>query len=95
MDMNKQIEYKGHKFNIKVEFNVRAERHIGGKKWHKVSINDMGASNWCFVIPEVLDSDLVKSISIAEHQAAAYVDGRSEDLPTPAVQELLALGFKK
>lgn len=44
--MNKIHEYRGYKFNIKVELNFRIEKCIGGKREHRITINDLGPSNY-------------------------------------------------
>ena len=46
MEMNKEYEYRGFKFNIKVKLNTKQERHIDGKIWHTVIINDMGMGSY-------------------------------------------------
>ena len=83
MEMNKQFEYKGYRFNIKVSFNVKAERHIGGKRWHRLSVSGMGARNWSFEKPEVLDEDLVGAINDIQKRAEEYIDGSVVDKLTP------------
>ena len=95
MEMNKQFDYKGYRYNVKVAFNVKAERHIGGKRWHKVSISGMGARNWGFEKPEVLDENLVEAINDIQKQAEAYIDGSIVDKLTPVQEALLAMGFHK
>ena len=43
--MNKQFEYRGFNFNIKVELNTKVEKCIGGERWHTVTTNCMDADN--------------------------------------------------
>lgn len=45
-EANQQFEYKGKNFNIKIEKNIRAERHIGGDRYHRLTVNDMGHSQY-------------------------------------------------
>lgn len=33
--MNKQFEYRGFNFNIKVELNTKVEKRIDGERWQK------------------------------------------------------------
>ena len=44
--LNKQYEYRGYTFNIGVELNTKAERHMNGKVWHTVIVNDMGFGSY-------------------------------------------------
>ncbi len=97
-EMNKTFKYKGYKFNIKVELSYKAERRIGGKVWHKITINNMGAANWSKSLEAVgvgnYDAyDLViEQISNAESLAKDYVNKR--DTRPEIEKELEELGFK-
>lgn len=91
-DMNKQFEYNGYKFNIKVEFNTKVERRIGGLRWHTVTINDMGHGNY-YEKKEYEDGNLVAGVQMIESRAKYYVDNRTDTNPLQD-QRLLDLGFK-
>jgi len=46
MTMNKEYKYRGSTFNIKVELYTSQERCIDGKKYHTVTVNDMGMGSF-------------------------------------------------
>lgn len=89
--MNKEFEYKGHRFNIKVKLNTEVERRPNGKIWHTVTINDMGLGNFYQSI-DVEDYDLVREITRLEVMAIASVDNTKRDRsPNPILYDL---GFR-
>ena len=44
--LNKQHKYRGYTFNIGVELHTKAERHMDGKVWHTITVNDMGLGSY-------------------------------------------------
>ncbi len=90
-EVNKIFEYKGYKFNIKVELHTKAERHAGGKVWNKVTISDMGSGNW-YKTAEVITEHIVLQINTLENMAKEYVDKR--DTRSDIEKELEKIGFK-
>lgn len=42
--LNKQFEYNGRTFNVKVVLNYAQERSLDGKTWHEVTVNDLELS---------------------------------------------------
>jgi hypothetical protein len=89
--MNKQFEYRGYNFNIKVELNTKAERHPNGKKWHTVTVNCMDKDNY-YKKREVEDDWLTMCIESEEIQARRYVNEIIDGKPTPD-KRLSQLGF--
>lgn len=87
---NKEFEYKGYRFNIKVELNTKIEKQLDGKLWHTIAVNDMGPSNYYRKF-DVLDFDLTTGISNAIDHAKAHVDDKTQ-LST-AEKTLINLGF--
>lgn len=91
--MNKQHEYRGYTFNIKVELNHRVERSLDGKREHKITLNDMGVSNYYqtkFCETPVLNLIITSMIHEAEIWVNKQIDGdKSEE-----VLILESLGFK-
>ncbi len=90
-EMNKQFEYRGYKFNIKVELFTQVEKRPNGITWHTVIINDMGQSNY-YKKDNVNDSLLMLHIASAENEAKKFVDTR-EDGEKPPHDKLAAIGF--
>jgi len=90
--MNKEFEYRGYKFNIKVELNTRVERRMNGDKWHTVITNCMDFDNY-YKKEEVKDKFLIMCVEDAERLAKKYVDEKIDGRPTPD-DRLSALGFK-
>lgn len=90
--MNKEFEYNGYKFNTSVELNAIAERRPDGKKFHKITTNDMGGGNFYITI-EVEDEELKEAISHHENQAKIYVDRREKKNLSPLKELLTELGF--
>lgn len=88
---NKELKYKGYNFNIKIELFSSVERRPNGKKWHTITINDMGTSNF-YIKKEILDENLEKEIFELEHKAKLHVDNKSEIREVDLRLEIL--GFK-
>lgn len=71
--LNKQFTYKEYTFNIKIELKTKIEKRIGGKIWHTVTTNDMGAGS--YYSKELVSDDLLESyISKCRELAYEYVD---------------------
>ena len=88
---NKIHEYKGYKFNIKVELNYQVERSLDGKREHKITFNHMGLSNY-YQTHLCETKDLVKSIDTMVRVANEWVDEREN--PKSEEEKLLeGLGF--
>lgn len=90
--MNKQFEYRGFNFNIKVELNTKVEKCIGGERWHTVTTNCMDADNY-YKKEEVHDKFLVMCVQGCEILAKKYVDEKLDGKPSPDAR-LSELGFK-
>ncbi len=92
-ELNKIFEYNGYKFNIKVELNWRVERRINGLREHRITINDMGPSN--YNKQYTCDSNLLEStISLAETAMIDYVDKRELNTSSNDIVMLKKLGFE-
>jgi hypothetical protein len=91
---NKQFEYEGYTFNIKVELNNFAERRPGGARGHQITINDMGVSNFYRQIAANTDT-LGLRIATLMQEATDYVDERNgiKKNLDPAAALLEQLGF--
>lgn len=94
MEMNKIHEYRGFKFNIKVELNYKVEKKINGVKYHKITLNDMGPSNYYksyLCETDILLSYISDMINSAEEWVDNLIDG-----PKPFEQKILeSIGFTK
>ena len=90
--MNKIHEYRGYKFNIKVELNYRVEKRINGKREHKVTLNDMGPSNYYQSI-YVETCNLEENIQLMIEDAETWVDTRVDGNKTFEEKLLASLGF--
>lgn len=90
--MNKQFEYRGYEFNIKVELNTKIEKRIDGDRWHTVTTNCMGYDNY-YVKDEVNDKLIVIYVQDAERIAKKYIDHKIDGEPSPD-ERLKELGFK-
>ena len=90
--MNKQFEYRGFNFNIKVELNTKVEKRIDGERWHTVTTNCMDVDNY-YKKEEVNDKLLVMYVQDCERLAKKYVDEKLDEKPYPDAR-LLELGFK-
>ena len=90
--MNKQFEYRGFNFNIKVELNTKVEKRIDGERWHTVTINRMDVDNYRKK-EEVNDKSLVVYVQDCERLAKKYVDEKLDGKPSPDAR-LSELGFK-
>lgn len=92
--MNKVHEYRGFTFNIKVELNHTIEKRPGGLVQHKITINDMGPTNFykthlCETF--ALLDDINRMIEDAEN----WVDNRLDESKSYEVRLLESMGFKK
>jgi hypothetical protein len=90
--MNKEFEYRGFKFNIKVEFNTKTERRLDGETWHTIIVNCMDFDNY-YVKEEVNDKLLELFIHDCERIAKKYIDEKLEGKATVNAR-LSKLGFK-
>ena len=70
---NKQFQYGGHTFNIKVELNHLTDRNMDGKRAHLIVVNDIGQSNY-YKTSLCEAPDLEKTISLMEAEAKKWVD---------------------
>jgi hypothetical protein len=90
-DMNKEFEYRGFKFNIKVTLNTKVEKKTDGNRWHTIVTNDMGAGSYYKTL-KVEDKLLIEGVSAAELAAKNYVD-KHLDQSSPD-ERLTKIGFK-
>jgi hypothetical protein len=87
--MEKKFRYKKHDLIIIVTMNSKVEKHMGGKKWHKV---DAICEELKYEFSrEVEDSVLVKAIEITEQEFKTFVDNLDKPVIDP---RLSLLGFK-
>jgi hypothetical protein len=91
--MNKEHEYRGYKFNIKVELNHRVEKRIDGKREHKITLNDMGVTNY-YQTHLAETRNLEETISRMTKDVEKWVDTRIDGDKTPEQLLLEQLGFK-
>jgi len=90
--MDKQFEYRGFNFNIKVELNTKVEKRIDGERWHTIIVNCMDSDNY-YKKEVVNDRFLVMCVLNYESLAKKYVDEKLDGKPT-ADERLSELGFK-
>ena len=91
--MNKQHEYRGYTFNIKVELNYRLERGLDGKREHLITLNDMGDTNY-YKTQYAESNNLVETIKSLTLAAEAWVDVREDGDKSEDMILLESLGFK-
>jgi hypothetical protein len=91
--MNKQHEYNGYTFNIKVELNYKVERSIDGKREHLITLNDMGATNY-YQTHYAETHNLSEIIELMVDGAEKWVDERMNGDKSEEVILLESLGFK-
>lgn len=97
MEMNKQFFYKGFNFNIKVVTDFKQDRHVGGKRWHLISLNDMGATNY-LKLREVESSEAIDvHVNGMIVDAKLYVDKTLDKTVgyTATQKKLFEMGFKE
>ena len=70
---NKQFQYSGHTFNIKVELNHLIDRNMDGKRVHLVVVNDIGPSNY-YKTSLCEAHELEKTILVMESESKKWVD---------------------
>ena len=88
--LNKVFEYRGFKFNIKLELNTKIEKRIDGDRWHTVTTNCMDSNNF-YTKNEVKDENLEQCIKEIQNNAKIYVD---KQLGGPTdIQRFINLGF--
>ena len=91
--MNKEHEYGGYKFNIKVELNHRVEKRIDGKREHKITVNDMGATNY-YQTHLAESHNLEEIITYMMEDAEKWVYNRTNCDKTQEQLLLESMGFK-
>lgn len=94
MSMSKNFSYRGYAFTVVVVFNIKIEKRLGGKRWHRLMIKTVDAGGDGFIESRyVEDSDLNEEITIVTNLAKDWVktklDGRM-----PEDKRLIDLGFK-
>ena len=92
--MQKLIEYKGFKFVITIDLDVKVEKRIDGKRWHEIRITNLNESFYQ-AIKKIENPYLEASLDIMIEHVESFVDGK---LNSPAKSEtvilLEKLGFK-
>lgn len=76
-DLNKEFEYKGRKFNIKLVVTSQ-ERRWGGNTYLKITVNDMGHNNYYKVYTEIEKRQLERQLKAIEQDIMIEVDGIKE-----------------
>ena len=90
----KEFVYRGCKFNTTVELNVRAERHLGGERYHRVTTYDMEGDINYYEKHEVPAFKLEETILKHEREAKIYLDIEKDDIYEAEENFLINLGFK-
>lgn len=91
-EMNKQHDYRNYKFNIKVELNHKVEKKIDGKREHKVTLNNMGSSNY-YQSQLVETQNLSEIIELMIEDAEKWVDKQINGYKSPEQLILISMGF--
>lgn len=89
--MNKEFEYKGHRFNIKIELGTRVVRCMNGGIYHTATVNDMGQGNY-YVSREIDASCVSEEVQKLIQRAKESVDSTERDNSLSI--ELYDLGFR-
>lgn len=91
-ELNIVFDYKGFKFNTCVKVNHTSERTPNGKKFHQITVNDLGHGN--FYKQELVETGFLEE-KIEELEQAAKDHADNKQPPTPyEVTRLQELGFK-
>lgn len=94
MEMNKIHEYRGFKFNIKVELNHTVEKRPDGLRQHKITLNDMGPTNY-YKTTLCKTDNMIEYIHNMMEDAEKWVDERIDESKSYEVKLLEKMGFKK
>lgn len=94
MGMNKVHEYRGFKFNIKVELDHTVEKRYDGLRQHKITLNDMGPTNY-YKTHLCETDDLLDHINGMINDAEVWVDNRIDESKSFEQRLLESMGFKK
>lgn len=92
--MNKVHEYRGFKFNIKVELNHTVERRPDGLRQHKITLNDMGPTNYYETYLCETDN-LLDDINGMINNAEVWADDLIDERKSFEEKLLESMGFKK
>ena len=93
-ELNKEVSYNGYKFNIKVELDIKTADINKGKRYHTITINDMGVTNYYKKL-SAEHNELVKAINTLTEEAKAWVDKRELLVhQQEIISDLEVLGFK-
>ena len=90
--MRKKYKYENYEFLIEVKLNVKVERHIGGLRYHQVSIKNMGTDKFDTTAMSTTEF-LETSVKNLEKAARDWVD--FENGATSTEKVLIKLGFTK
>lgn len=91
--MNKQHEYRGYTFNIKVELNAKVEKCLNGKRVHRITLNNMGISN--YYRTHYAESNMLSEIiDLMVKDSELWVDNQIDGGKSEDVLLLESLGFK-
>ena len=93
-EYNLPIEYKNHRFNVKVELNWKVKRTPNGRRFHRITVNDTGPRNYHQVNEEVMTSTLENSILMMIFDVKRWVDEQDESFLSQEQQILMKLNFK-
>lgn len=95
MEMSQVWKHQGYEFNIRVRFETKVEKRIGGKRFHTIILNHLGAANYQEQDDEAEDSNLRERLKQIKAKAIAWIDKRHDTKPLTEIQvELLNEGFE-
>lgn len=102
MELNKQFEYKGYRFNISIKLNTHKESDPNGGTYHAVVTNDMGATNFYkttkfLELPNNrarFENELIETIALHTKEAEKFVDNRELKDTNSLIEKLNTLGFE-
>lgn len=92
--MNKVLEHRNYKFNIKVDLNSRGEKRLGGRREHLVTVNDMGSGSYYQKYYIDSKEDLTIKILGIERETTAYIDSKLDGQKSVEETALTSLGYK-
>lgn len=87
--MEKKIKYKTYNFIMEVMMNFKVEKHLNGKRYHRIT-GVCGELQY-FATKEVEDSLLTKGVEKVEGDFKKFVDDLGKEKIDP---RLAILGFK-
>ncbi len=92
-ELNKQVEYKGHKINIKIDLDYQGKSMKNLAPYYEVIVNDMGNGNY-YIKYHVKPDELEEELSRIEEITKEHFDGLINSSKSETEILLEKLGYK-